>query len=137
MAGLVLFDTRSQPRRNTPEQFHTDGASVTSRSASSTPLHASNASGTIVAEEVEGTVVLSVAGCLDGDAGAALLAALDAALEVSPERVEVDLAAVDDFTEDGLDALQGCREASFRLTEGMHFRTVAGPGQQAFLSAFQ
>lgn len=93
--------------------------------------------GTIVAEEVDGTVVLSVAGRLDADAGGALLAALDAALEVAPQRVEVDLAGVADFTPEGLDALQSCREFAFRLEDGLHYRTVPGPGQTAFLAAFE
>lgn len=101
------------------------------------PASSDEAVGTIVAEEIDGTVVLSVAGLLDADAGGALLAALDAALEVAPERVEVDLAGVADFTPEGLDALQSCREFSFRLVDGLHYRTVPGPGQAAFLAAFE
>ena len=107
------------------------------KSSSSAAEHPGDPAGTIVAEEVEGTVVLSVAGYLDGDSGGALLAALDAALEVSPQRVEVDLARVDGYTPEGLDALHSCREVSFRLAEGLHYRTVPGPGQEAFLAAFE
>ncbi len=93
--------------------------------------------GTIVAEATNGTVVLSVAGVLDGQAGGALLSALDAALAVAPTRIEVDLAAVEDFTDDGLDALQSCRDAATQLPEGLHYRTMPGPGQAAFFAAFE
>lgn len=101
------------------------------------PHRHGESAGSIIAEEINGTVVLSVTGRLDAEAGAALLAALNAALEISPDRVDVDLVAVDDFTPEGLDALQACRGLSCRLAQGMHFRTVGGPGQAAFLEAFQ
>jgi hypothetical protein len=114
-----------------------EGANVMMSSHQPTPARPDENGGTIVAEAIDGTVVLSVAGLLDADAGGALLAALDAALAVAPDRVEVDLAGVADFTPEGLDALQSCRDFSFRLADGLHYRTVPGPGQAAFLAAFE
>jgi hypothetical protein len=82
------------------------------------------------------TVVLSVVRCLDEAAGGALLDAASAALDDAPSRIDVDLRALDSFTDAGARALVGCRELGARLPEGLHYRTGRGPGREALLAAY-
>jgi len=82
------------------------------------------------------TVVLSVARCLDEAAGGALLDAASAALDAEPARIDVDLRALDSFTDAGARALVGCRDLGARLPEGLHYRTGRGPGREALLAAY-
>jgi hypothetical protein len=82
------------------------------------------------------TVVLAVVHCLDEAAGGALLDAASAALDSAPDRIDVDLRALDSFTDAGARALVGCRDLSTRLPEGLHYRTGRGPGRDALMAAY-
>ncbi len=83
------------------------------------------------------TVVLAVVRCLDDAAGGALLDAASAALDAGPtRRIEVDLRALDSFTDAGARALVGCRDLGTKLPEGLHYRTGRGPGREALLAAY-
>jgi hypothetical protein len=83
-----------------------------------------------------GTVVLAVVRCLDEAAGGALLDAASAAVDSGPSRIDVDLRALDSFTDAGARALVGCRDLGARLPEGLHYRTGRGPGREALLAAY-
>ncbi|HEX6420707.1 MAG TPA: hypothetical protein VFZ77_19550 [Acidimicrobiales bacterium] len=83
-----------------------------------------------------GTVVLSVTRCLDEAAGGALLAAAASAADRGPSRIDVDLRALESFTDAGARALVGCRDLGARLPEGLHYRTGRGPGRDALLAAY-
>jgi hypothetical protein len=82
------------------------------------------------------TVVLAVVSRLDEAAGHALLDAASAALDAGPSRIDVDLRALDSFTDAGARALVGCRDLGARLPEGLHYRTGRGPGRDALLAAY-
>lgn len=82
------------------------------------------------------TVVLAVVRCLDEAAGGALLDAASAALDDAPARIDVDLRALDSYTDAGARALVGCRDLSARLPEGLHYRTGRGAGREALLAAY-
>jgi hypothetical protein len=82
------------------------------------------------------TVVLAVVRCLDETAGGALLDAAAAALDTGPDRIEVDLRALDSFTDAGARALVGCRDLSVKLPEGLHYRTGRGAGRDALMVAY-
>ena len=82
------------------------------------------------------TVVIAVEHCLDMPTGEALLSAASAAVATGPTRLDIDLRALDDFTQEGADALVSCRELSAKLTEGLHYRTGRGPGRDALLAAY-
>ena len=82
-------------------------------------------------------VVLTVRGCLDGAAGAALVkAASDAAVERRPSRIDIDLCSVTGFTPEGARWLLRCKRLSADLRDGLHYRTGRGPGQEALLVAY-
>ncbi|HZM29691.1 MAG TPA: hypothetical protein VFB77_04330 [Acidimicrobiales bacterium] len=82
------------------------------------------------------TVVLAVVRCLDEAAGGALLDAASAALDSQPTRIDVDLRALDSFTDAGARALVGCRDLGAKLPGGLHYRTGRGPGRDALLAAY-
>lgn len=83
------------------------------------------------------TVVLAVVRRLDEAAGNALLDAASAALLAGlTRRIEVDLRALDSFTDAGARALVGCRDLGTKLPEGLHYRTGRGPGREALLAAY-
>jgi hypothetical protein len=82
------------------------------------------------------TVVLAVVRCLDEAAGGALLDAASAAVDGGPSRIDVDLRALDSYTDAGARALVSCRDLGARLPEGLHYRTGRGPGREALLSAY-
>jgi hypothetical protein len=83
------------------------------------------------------TVVLAVVRCLDEAAGGALLDAASAAVVAGPtRRIEVDLRALDSYTDAGARALVGCRDLGTKLPEGLHYRTGRGPGREALLAAY-
>jgi hypothetical protein len=82
------------------------------------------------------TVVLAIAKCLDEAAGGALLDAASAAVDTGSHRIDVDLRALDSYTDEGARALVDCRDLSARLPEGLHYRTGRGPGRDALLSAY-
>ncbi|HEX5946626.1 MAG TPA: hypothetical protein VFY82_10130 [Acidimicrobiales bacterium] len=82
------------------------------------------------------TVVLAVVHCLDEAAGGALVDAASAAVSSGPSRIDVDLRALDSYTDAGARALVSCRDLGSRLPEGLHYRTGRGPGRDALLAAY-
>jgi hypothetical protein len=82
------------------------------------------------------TVVLTIEGALDGDAGAALLEATRAAADDGAPRIDIDLRSVTAFTDDGARSLLRCRELCGALLDGLHYRTGQGPGREALLTAY-
>lgn len=82
-------------------------------------------------------VVLTINGCLDAEAGAALLKRTTAALEERACRVDIDLRQLTGFTDQGAAALGACRRMCAGLPDGLHYRTGQGPGREALLVAFQ
>ena len=82
------------------------------------------------------TVVLAVISCLDEAAGGALVDAASAAVDAGPSRIDVDLRALDSYTDAGARALVSCRDLGTRLPEGLHYRTGRGPGREALLAAY-
>ena len=82
-------------------------------------------------------VVLAVASLLDAETGSALVEAAEAALVAEPERVDIDLTALQSWTQDGAAALVRCRAVCGDLPDGLHYRTGRGPGRAALLAAYQ
>jgi hypothetical protein len=93
--------------------------------------------GTPIAVTTEGTtVVIAVERCLDRIAGDALLDAASAALATGPSRLDIDLRALESYTDDGARSLVSCRSLGAHLAEGLHYRTGRGPGRDALLAAY-
>jgi hypothetical protein len=69
-------------------------------------------------------------------AGGALLDAASQAVASDPERIEVDLRALESYTPAGARALVGCRDLGARVPEGLHYRTGRGPGRDALMAAY-
>jgi hypothetical protein len=82
------------------------------------------------------TVTISLSGCLDRVAGDALLDTLRTELDRGPARVDVDLAPLVSFTDDGAAALAAVRNLASGLADGLHYRTEGGAGGEAVLAAF-
>ena len=82
------------------------------------------------------TVVIAVVRCLDIPTGEALISAANAAVATGPTRLDIDLRALENFTQEGADALASCRVLGSRLAEGLHYRTGRGPGRDALLAAY-
>jgi hypothetical protein len=82
------------------------------------------------------TVVIAVAHKLDEEAGVALIDAATSAADSGPHRIDVDLRALESFTDEGARSLVGCRDLGARLPEGLHYRTGRGPGREALLAAY-
>lgn len=83
-----------------------------------------------------GAVVLELSNLLDASTGEALVAAAEAALATDPERVDIDLRALQSWTQDGVVALVRCRAICGDLPDGLHYRTGRGPGRAALLAAY-
>lgn len=107
------------------------------------PLHERRAepripgAASIQCEPTSAAVVVRVHGVLDADAGACLLAEVEQAATAQPPRIEIDLGALDGFTPEGAAALAACKAFQGRCQGGLHYRTLDGPGRQAFLAAFK
>jgi hypothetical protein len=99
-----------------------------------TPVAARRAPVTVRTEP--GAVVLELADLLDADTGAALVVAAEAALTTEPERIDIDLTALQSWTKDGAAALVQCRGICSDLPGGLHYRTGRGPGRAALLAAY-
>jgi hypothetical protein len=82
-----------------------------------------------------GTVTITLTGALDANGGVELLAALRAELETAT-RIDIDLRGVTSWTPEGARSLRRARSLATRLTDGLHFRTGPGAGQEALLDAF-
>ncbi len=83
-----------------------------------------------------GAVVLEISDLLDGDIGEALVCAAEAALTTDPERVDIDLRALQSWTQAGVSSLVRCRALCGDLPQGLHYRTGRGPGRAALLAAY-
>ncbi|MEQ1788146.1 MAG: hypothetical protein ABL966_13915 [Acidimicrobiales bacterium] len=81
-------------------------------------------------------VVLELSDLLDAGTGDALVAAAEAAVATQPARVDIDLRALQSWTQDGVVALVRCREICGNLPDGLHYRTGRGPGRAALLAAY-
>jgi len=79
------------------------------------------------------TIVLS--GQLDAHGGVELLAGLQAEVERA-DRIDIDLRSLSSWTPEGARSLRRARSMSGRLSDGLHFRTGPGAGQDALLDAF-
>ena len=79
-------------------------------------------------------VSVSVAGILDGVAGAALLSSVRTAL-AGPAPVEVDLTGVTGHTLGGIVALRGCRRLTAPSASRVAYRCGHGPDRAALLAA--
>lgn len=99
------------------------------------PVAPPRASVTVHADDA--TVLLSLTGTLDRATGDALVDAASAALATAPERVDIDLRALDGWTDAGVGALVRCREVCADLAGGLHYRTGRGPGRDALLAAYR
>ena len=82
-------------------------------------------------------VVLAVQGYLDDATGEELVKSAVAAVEEQTARLDIDLSACTGFTDEGAGSLVACRELCSDLPDGLHYRTVQGPGQDALLAAYQ
>jgi len=82
------------------------------------------------------TVILEVCDLLDAGAGDALVAAAEAACATEPERVDIDLTALQSWTQEGAASLVRCRAVCGDLPDGLHYRTGRGPGRAALLAAY-
>jgi hypothetical protein len=83
------------------------------------------------------TVIIAVGGNLDLTTGEALLSAANAAVEeTGTTRLDIDLRALDEFNDEGANALVSCRQLGARLAGGLHYRTGRGPGREALLAAY-
>lgn len=93
---------------------------------------------TVAIEQCEAgmVVVLRVEGCLDADAGHALLDAATAGVHDGAARLDVDLRDLASYTAAGARALVACRDLSTALPAGLHYRTGSGPGREALLAAY-
>lgn len=83
-----------------------------------------------------GAVVLELSDLLDADTGDALVAAAEAALTTDPQRVDIDLRALQSWTQGGVASLVRCRAVCGDLPDGLHYRTGRGPGRAALLAAY-
>jgi hypothetical protein len=87
-------------------------------------------------EREGGLVTITVKGRLDAHAGVELLAALQDEIDAGPNRVDVDLQAVEDWTPEGARALRRARRLGRVLDDGLHYRCSPGAGHAALLDAF-
>jgi hypothetical protein len=99
-----------------------------------TPLTSHRAPVTV--RTVGDAVVLELAELLDAAAGDALLKAAGAAAQAGSERLDIDLRALQSWTQEGAAALVRCREICAELPAGLHYRTGRGPGRSALLAAY-
>lgn len=99
-----------------------------------TPVAARRAPLTVRTDGV--AVILELSDLLDAGTGDALVAAAEAALATEPHRVDIDLRALQSWTQDGVAALVRCRAICGDLPDGLHYRTGRGPGRAALLAAY-
>jgi hypothetical protein len=81
-------------------------------------------------------VVLELSHRLDQLVGRVLVDAVSAALQPRPQRIEIDLQALETWTPAGAQALVECRALCRDLPDGLHYRTGRGPGRDALLAAY-
>ena len=81
-------------------------------------------------------VVLELSAALDHVVGRVLVDAVASAVATGPERIDIDLTGLTEWTAEGAEALVECRELCRSLPEGLHYRTGRGPGRDALLAAY-
>ncbi|MGH9276030.1 MAG: hypothetical protein ACRDZU_15405 [Acidimicrobiales bacterium] len=81
-------------------------------------------------------VVLELSDSLDSLVGRVLVDAVASAVANRPDRVDIDLRSITEWTEEGAGALVECRELCRDLPDGLHYRTGRGPGREALLAAY-
>ena len=82
-----------------------------------------------------GTIVLSLQGCLDEDAGRTLMQAAEVAAANRAFRIEIVLDGLESFTEQGAAALCRCARLHGTVPGGVALRAGGGVGRQALLAA--
>jgi hypothetical protein len=92
--------------------------------------------GHVRVERDQGLVTLTMRGRLDAHAGVELLAALQDEIDSGPNRVDLDIQAIEDWTPEGARALRRARRLARVLDDGLHYRCAAGAGHDALLEAF-
>lgn len=81
-------------------------------------------------------VVLELSDSLDPLVGRVLVDAVASAVATHPDRVDIDLRSIIEWTVEGARALVRCRELCHDLPDGLHYRTGRGPGREALLAAY-
>lgn len=81
-------------------------------------------------------VVLELSSILDAAVASSLVDAVEAAITATPQRIEIDLQDLLDWTSEGARALVRCRELCREVPDGLHYRTGRGPGREALLAAY-
>jgi hypothetical protein len=82
-----------------------------------------------------GTIVLSLQGHLDLDAGRTLVEAAEGAAANRAFRIEIVLDALESFTDEGAAALGACARLHGTVPGGVALRAGGGVGRQALLAA--
>jgi anti-anti-sigma regulatory factor len=99
-----------------------------------TPVAARRAPVTVRTEGA--AVVLELSLALDRQVGRVLVDAVASAVATEPDRIDIDLTGLTEWSEAGASALVECREMCRGLPEGLHYRTGRGPGRDALLAAY-
>lgn len=129
LGAMTAATAGSPPRPNT------DGSDGSPRTGAHDAHRVRGSSITVTTEG--STVVIAVERTLDAREGEALVEAARAALAAGPARLDIDLRALEGYTEEGARALVACRDLGAELPEGLHYRTGKGPGREALLAAYQ
>ena len=82
-----------------------------------------------------GTIVLTLQGCLDEEAGRTLMQAAEGAAANRAARIEIVLDGLESFTEEGAAALCACARLHGTVPGGVALRAGGGVGRQALLAA--
>src|SRR3546814_13972558 len=82
-------------------------------------------------------VVFELSDVLDSATGSTLVAAAESAVIAEPDRVDIDLQQLSDWTDGGVTSLVRCREICRDLPGGLHYPPGQGPGRDAPLPAHQ
>ena len=82
-----------------------------------------------------GTIVLTLQGCLDDEAGRTLVEAASVAAANRAFRIEIVLDGLLSFTDGGAAALGECARLHAQMPGGIGLRAGSGIGRQALLAA--
>jgi hypothetical protein len=82
-----------------------------------------------------GTIVLTLQGCLDEEAGRTLMEAAEGAAANHASRIEIVLDGLESFTEEGVAALGACARLHATVPGGVGLRAGGGIARQALLAA--
>jgi hypothetical protein len=87
------------------------------------------------ADHSDATLVLRPEGCLDDDAGQALVTAARAAVGRPAARVEIVLDGIESFTDGGIAALNACARLHDQVAGGVGLLASGGAGRAVLLAA--